>query len=234
MPANTPAHYSTVLLDFDHTLLDSDTSEVEAYTLTLRNQGVVDPMIHFDLYKTINLGLWAAVERGECLPTDVKAKRFELLMDELGVDADIDQMADDFVVGFATHGDLYPGALEVLETLSTRVLLGLITNGLSEVQRPRIARLGIERFFDSIVISAEVGTTKPGTRIFDIAFERLGNPAKETAVMVGDSLSSDIKGGANYGIATCWYNPNGNTAGPTDVITHEIKTLDEVLPLVSP
>ena len=201
--------YSTVLLDFDHTLLDSDTSEIEAYMLTLRNQGVADPMVHFDLYKEINLGLWAGVERGELLPKDVKAKRFELLMDELGIDADIDQMADDFVVGFATHGDLYPGAIELLDALSGRVTLALISNGLSEVQRPRIARLGIEKYFDAIIISAEVGTTKPGTRIFDIAFDLLGNPARETAVIVGDSLSSDIKGGSNYGIATCWYNPNG-------------------------
>jgi YjjG family noncanonical pyrimidine nucleotidase len=225
--------YSTVLLDFDHTLLDSDTSEIEAYTLTLRNQGVADPMVHFDLYKKFNLSLWAAVERGELLPADVKARRFELLMDELEIGADIDQMADDFVVGFATHGDLYPGAIELLDALSPRVTLALISNGLSEVQRPRIARLGLEKYFDAIIISAEVGTTKPGTRIFEIAFEHLGNPSKESAVIVGDSLTSDMKGGANYGIATCWYNPNGKAAGPEDMITHEITSLGELLELVA-
>jgi len=225
--------YSTVLLDFDHTLLDTDTSEVEAYTLTLRNQGVADPMEHFALYKEINLGLWAAVERGELLPTDVRAERFQRLIDALEVEADVDQMADDFVVGFATHGDLYPGARQVLDELSSRVSLALVTNGLSEVQRPRIARLDIEHHFDAIVISAEVKTTKPGSRIFDIAFDRLGNPPKKTALMVGDSLSSDIKGGADYGIATCWYNPNGTTAGPDDRITHEIKALEELVGFVT-
>ena len=224
--------YSTVLLDFDHTLLDSDTSEIEAYTLTLRNQGVVEPMRHFDTYKRINMGLWAAAERGEILPKDIKARRFELLMDELGRDGDINQMAEDFVVGFASFGDLYPGALELLEELAPRVTLALISNGLSEVQRPRIARLGIEQYFDAIVISAEVGTTKPGRRIFDITFDMLGNPPKDSAVIVGDRLSSDIRGGANYGIATCWYNPNGHTAGPDDVVTHEIKSLAEVLTLI--
>ncbi len=224
--------YSTVLLDFDHTLLDSDTSEIEAYTLTLRNQGVADPMTHFAAYKRINLGLWAAVERGELLPTDVKSKRFELLMAELGLPADIEQMAHDFVVGFATHGDLYPGVMALLEELADRVRLCLITNGLSEVQRPRIERLGIERYFDAIVVSAEVGVTKPGAAIFDIAFERLGNPAKADVLMVGDSLSSDIKGGADYGIDTCWYNPNGKTAEPEDRITYEIKALADLLDLV--
>lgn len=225
--------YSTVLLDFDHTLLDSDTSEVEAYTLTLRNQGVAEPMQYFDRYKAINLALWAGVERGELLPKDVKARRFELLLEELGRSGDVDQMAEDFVVGFASYGDLYPGALDLLETLHGRVSLALISNGLSEVQRPRIARLGIEEYFDAIVISAEVGTTKPGSDIFDIAFARLGNPPKDGVLMVGDSLSSDIKGGANYGLDTCWYNPNGKTAGTNDVITYEIRSLDELPRLVA-
>ncbi len=224
--------YSTILLDFDHTLLDSDTSEIEAYKLTLRNQGVADPMQHFDTYKRINMGLWEAAERGEILPKDVKARRFELLMETLGREGDIDQMAEDFVVGFASYGDLYPDAIDLLESLNGRVALALISNGLSEVQRPRIERLGIERYFDAIVISAEVGTTKPGKKIFDIAFGMLGNPPKDSAVIVGDRLSSDIRGGANYGIATCWYNPNGDTAGPDDIVTHEIKSLDEVLALI--
>jgi len=224
--------YSTVLLDFDHTLLDSDTSEIEAYKLTLHNQGVSDPMQHFDSYKRINMALWSAAERGEILPKDVKTTRFELMASELGCEWDIDRMAEDFVVGFASYGDLYPGAIEVLEELAPRVSLALISNGLSEVQRPRIARLGIERYFDAIVISAEVGTTKPGNEIFDITFEMLGSPPKDTAVIVGDRLSSDIRGGAAYGIATCWYNPNGATAGPDDVITHEIKTLHKVLDLI--
>ena len=225
--------YSTFLLDLDHTLLDSDTSEIEAYTRTLRNQGISNPMVHFPTYKTINLGLWAAVERGDMLPGDIRAKRFELLLDELGIAGDPDVMADDFVAGFAAFGDLYPESRGVLDELAAVASLALITNGLSEVQRPRIDRLGIEKYFDAIVISAEVGVTKPGPRIFDLAFDRLGNPPKGTAVMVGDSLSSDIRGGADYGIATCWYNPNGKVAGPDDVITHEIKTLGELPALAS-
>lgn len=224
--------YSTVLLDIDHTLHDSDTSETEAFAATLRNQGISDPMAHFDVYQEINLGLWAAVERGEILPQAVRSRRFELLMNELGLDGDIEQMADDFVVGFATYGDLYPGTREVLEELVTRASLALISNGMSEVQRPRINRLGIEHYFDAIVISAEVGTTKPGGKIFDIVFERLGNPPKDAVLMVGDSLSSDIKGGTDYGIATCWYNPNGKTAGPEHHITYEIKALEGLLDLV--
>jgi YjjG family noncanonical pyrimidine nucleotidase len=226
--------YTTVLIDNDHTLVDSDTSELEAFSLALRNQGIGDPMPHFETYRRINLGVWQQVERGEIKPDDVRERRFEALLDELGATGDATQMADDFIYGFATFGDLYPGTREVLEQLSERVTLALVSNGLSEVQRPRIARLGVEYFFDAIVISSEVGTTKPGSAIFDIVFDQLGNPPKETALMVGDSLSSDMKGGANYGIDTCWYNPNGKVAGPDDQITHQITKLAELLDLVQP
>ena len=120
----------------------------------------------------------------------------------------------------------------VLELLQPRVALALISNGLSEVKRPQIERFGFDRIFDAIVISAEVGAAKPSREIFDIAFDLLGKPPKESALMVGDSLTSDIKGGADYGIATCWYNPNGEVAGPDDRITHEIASLKELLDLV--
>ena len=226
--------YTTVLFDFDHTLLDSDASEVAAYRQTLSNQGVANPARYFARYKQINAGLWAAVERGELLPGDVRSRRFELFVAELGLAADPHVMADDFAAGLGGHGDLYPGARQVLEQMAVLATLAMITNGLSEVQRARIERLDLEAYFDTVVISAEVGCTKPGREIFDITFEQLDHPARETVLMVGDSLSSDIRGGANYGLATCWYNPDGKTSGPDDQVTHEIASLGELLGLLPP
>lgn len=224
--------YTTVLLDLDHTLLDSDQSEVAAYNETMRKHGVTNPREAFPTYKEINRLLWAGAERGELLPGDIRTRRFELFVAKLGIDADPGVMADDFVLGLADNGDLYPGTRTVLEQLQATVRLGMITNGLSEVQRARIQRLDLERFFDAIVISAEVGCTKPGSEIFDIAFERFGYPDKADVLMVGDSLSSDIRGGSNYGLATCWYNSNGKKAGLDDRVTHEIRTLAELIDLV--
>ena len=115
-------------------------------------------------------------------------------------------------------------AREVLDSLAGTATLALITNGIGEVQRTRIERLAIEHYFDAIVISGEVGKAKPGTEIFDIVFERLDAPDKETALIIGDNLGSDIQGGINYGIDTCWYNPGGrNSNGVT--ATHEIVDL---------
>jgi 2-haloacid dehalogenase len=224
--------YATILLDFDHTLLDFDASETEAFAVTLRNQGIEDAKRFFPVYQRVNRGLWAQVERGEIPPEAVQERRFEFLADELGIDVDVAEMANDFIGGLASFGELYPGVAEVLELLQPRVALALISNGLSEVKRPQIERFGFDRIFDAIVISAEVGAAKPSREIFDIAFDLLGKPPKESALMVGDSLTSDIKGGADYGIATCWYNPNGEVAGPDDRITHEIASLKELLDLV--
>jgi len=225
--------YETILLDLDHTLFDSDTSEQTAFAQALLAAGVVEPMQYFKAYQTINLKLWAAVERGEFSPQQVRAHRFERLLAQENVDADPLQLADDFVAGLGANGSLYDGAREVLECLSRQASVALVTNGLGEVQRARVDRLGIGEHFDAIIISAEVGAAKPGTEIFDIVFEALDFPTKESALMVGDSLSSDMQGGANYGIATCWYNPNGQSVQRSDQVAHEISDLTELLGVVS-
>ena len=119
----------------------------------------------------------------------------------------------------------------MLDELSGRASLALVTNGLSEVQRARIERLDIAQYFDAVVISAEIGAAKPGTAIFDHTFDQLSSPAKDSTLMVGDSLSSDMQGGINYEIATCWFNPNGSTDTQPKSITHEIRSLQELLAL---
>jgi len=225
--------YETILLDLDHTLFDSDTSEQTAFAQALVTAGIVEPMRYFMAYQAINLKLWAAVERGEVLQQHVRTHRFERLVVQENIDADPLQLANDFVAGLGANGSLYDGAREVLESLSGKASMALVTNGLGEVQRARVERLGIGEYFDAIVISAEVGAAKPGTEIFDIVFEALESPSKDSALMVGDSLSSDMQGGANYGIATCWYNPNGQSDLRADQVAHEISDLAELLGVVS-
>jgi YjjG family noncanonical pyrimidine nucleotidase len=225
--------YETILLDLDHTLFDSDTSEQAAFGQALETAGIVEPMQYFAAYQTINLKLWAAVERGEVLQQHVRTHRFERLVAQENIDADPLHLADNFVAGLGANGSLYAGAREVLERLTRQASLALVTNGLGEVQRARVERLGIGEYFDAIIISAEVGAAKPGTEIFDIVFEALDSPSKDSALMVGDSLSSDMQGGANYGIATCWYNPNGQSDQRADQVAHEISDLNELLGVVS-
>ncbi len=200
----------------------------------MRSVGVDDPFAHLDTYIAINTPLWAAVERHEITPGQVRLLRFERLVEALHLDADPAAMADTFVTGLAECGDLYPGARAVLDAVADIATLALVTNGLSEVQRTRIERLGLQSSFAAVVISAEVGVSKPAGAFFDIAFERLGAPSRTNALMVGDSLSADIGGGASYGMATCWYNPHRRSAPEpaTPRIDHMIADLAELPSLI--
>lgn len=220
--------YSIFLLDLDHTLFDTDASELAAFAETMANAGVQDASRYLKPYQTINLELWARVERGEISPNVIRTGRFERLVAEQGLDADPQRMADDFVAGLGRHGELYDGALETLQSLNEHAALAMVTNGLGEVQRTRIERLGLAEYFDAIAISAELNAAKPEAGIFDFVFESLGSPTKDAAVMVGDNLSADIRGGVNYGIATCWYNPHGRPGNGADHSDHEIEDLREL------
>lgn len=226
--------YSTLLFDLDHTLLDSAASERLAFDHAMKTAGVADPGRYFDTYVAINRELWAAVERHELHPDDVKELRFRKLLAATDIEADVATLATAYISGLGAHGDLYPGTEAVLDALATRAALGLITNGIGQVQRARIRRLRLEAYFDAVVISGEIGYSKPGVEIFTRIFEQLGDPDRGTALMVGDSPTADMRGGRNFGIATCWFNPAG-TAPPGDLyVDHQIAALEELIPLVSP
>ncbi|MCL1593406.1 MAG: YjjG family noncanonical pyrimidine nucleotidase [Actinomycetia bacterium] len=222
--------YTTLLFDLDHTLFDSAVAEAVAFDDTLRSAGAQDPSDYYPTFEAINTDLWSKVEQGVLSPNEVRHLRFEMLIDATDLTADPVEMGNRYVWGLGNNGELYEGAMEVLDTLATSATLALITNGIGEVQRTRIDRVGIEHFFDAIVISGEVGTAKPGTEIFDIAFEHLGTPDKATTLMIGDNLGSDIRGGINYAIDTCWYNPDLRSSGGVSM-THEITNLSALVEL---
>ena len=226
--------YTALLLDLDHTLLDSDASEALAFEHALASAGVAEPRRYLPAYDKINRALWARVERGELTAVQVRTLRFAQLIAEARIDASAEALADAFAGGLGAYGELYPGVRDVIDALAAEpgVSLGLITNGLSDVQRTRIARLDLGRYFRVIAISAELGTAKPAAAIFDFALAGLGAPARTTALMVGDSLTSDIQGGRNAGIATCWYNPHRRPRDVDGLVDHEIATLDALRALV--
>lgn len=224
--------YHHVLLDLDHTLLDTDTSLHLAFADAMNSVGA-DADDRYPIFNEINQALWRKVEAHELTPPQVHVARFVELNDRLGLEANPQHMADAFAHGMGAHGELYPGARDILDALAGVATLAMVTNGLSEIQRARINRLGLEQYFETITISAEVGVAKPGTEIFDLTFGALGEPDRSAALMVGDNPGSDIAGGNNAGIATCWYNPHGKEGSDSHVSNHTIAVLDQLLPIVT-
>lgn len=198
--------FTTILFDLDHTLLDSHESEELAFDDTMRSIGIEGPEAVLPTYRTINSALWRKVELGELGPNEVSRLRFVELLDELELEGDPDAMGERFRRGLGAFGELYSGASELLEALG-HARLGLVTNGIGQVQRDRLKRLDLNDHFDGVAISGEVGVAKPDPAIFNhLGFGAI-DPA--TTIMIGDSLTSDIAAGARAGFTTCWYNPNG-------------------------
>ena len=225
-------HYPWLWFDADGTLFDYERAEVTALTKTFELLSLPFDAGHLDAYRKINHGLWQALERQEIAPDILRVRRFELLLENLGLDGSPDEMSTAYVEQLGLCTDLIDGAYEVLQAFHGICRFAIVTNGLQAVQRSRLAHSKIRDFIADIIISEEVGAAKPAAAFFDAAFARTGYPTKSDVLIIGDSLSSDIQGGVDYGIDTCWYNPI-SAPRPDDLpITYEIKQLNQLLEII--
>jgi len=223
--------YDTLLFDLDLTLFDFAGSERAAFEDCAQAAGFPDDPELFARYKVINNELWAQVEQGTLSPSEAGKQRFERLSGEFGAANSIDpgELGELFQVGLGRHGDLYPNVETTLNELSEHGALALVTNGLTSVQWAKVARLDLERWFTPIVISDEVGVAKPDPAIFDLVFAELGEDRRRSAVMIGDSLTSDMTGAQAAGIAACWYNPAEHDLPETPKIDHVVTQLTDLV-----
>jgi YjjG family noncanonical pyrimidine nucleotidase len=224
--------YEWLLLDADGTLFDYDRAEAMALDRTFRELGHDYRPAYATAYRRINGAIWREFEQGRITQARLRTRRFELLFQEAGFESDAERFSQQYLENLAMGTELMPGAQEVLSTLHGRIGLALITNGLQDVQRPRLARSTIGHYLDPVIISEEVGFSKPDARIFQAAFEATGHPRKEDVLMVGDSLTSDIRGGNNFGIDTCWFNPGREVYPPELSVCYEIQNLCQLLDLL--
>ena len=219
--------YQYLLSDNDNTLMDFDMAERKALCDALRAKGLPhgDEVFHTD--HEINRALWEALERGETTQAKLKIERFAQLIAHYGWEGvDAPALAMDFQEKLSTHADLLPGALHLLETLHGKMKIALVSNGVSAIQRSRLAKCPLTPLFDAIVISEEAGVAKPDPRLLEIALEQLGCTDKARAVMMGDSLSADIAAANNCGVDSIFFSPRGVPGGAA---THTVHTHEEAL-----
>ncbi len=226
--------YTWLILDADGTLLDFRRAEAVALEETPIQMGLQVSSDFPGTYHAINDSLWREFEAGVLHAHEVRNERFIRVFEKLGIAGDSNAFGEAFLKKVIRESTFIDGAELLLTRLKNRIGLVLLTNGFADVQRARIAQLGLGDTFDHVIISEEVGAAKPDRAIFEIAFERMGGPDKANVLIVGDSLSSDIRGGLDYGIDTCWFNTD-QRANTTEIEpTYEIGHLNEIAELLFP
>ena len=218
--------YQWLLFDADGTLFDYYRAEDTALAQNFTLHNLAFQPDYRLRYRDINHQFWLRLEQKQVTPEELRVGRFQQLFTELDIAYDAAAFSATYLEQLAQQAHLIDGAVELLEALNGRYHLALITNGLADVQYPRLARSGLEAYFSAIIVSDEVGVAKPNPGIFDVAFNRMNQPAKSEVLIIGDSLSSDMSGGINYGIDTCWYNPQGESTQLT--VTYEIGQLSQL------
>lgn len=225
--------YQWLLFDADGTLYDFEKTEVLAFKQSVEDLGYAYQPNYLRTYRRVNQALWDKFEQGTITQELLKVQRFADFFAAEDLEGDPVYFSQQYVSHLAEGYYLLEGAEALIETLAHSYRLMIITNGLREVQRPRFERSSIHNYFEAIIVSGEVGAAKPGTAIFDAAFEAMGNPSKSETLIIGDSLTSDMAGGINYGIDTCWYNPMRKENISNLGLTYEISTLAELMDLLT-
>lgn len=217
-----------LFLDLDDTILDFHKAERVAINKTLRDFGLEPTEEVLGRYHVINKWHWEQLELGTLTRAEVQWKRFDALFSEFGVEADPHACAVRYMENLSIGHYFLPGAEETVELLSKKHRLFLASNGNASVQKGRMTSANLYRFFEKVFVSEEIGHNKPSKAYFEAAFAQIPgfDPAK--ALMVGDSLSSDIKGGINAGIRTCWVNPGHAPGKPEIVPDFEIERLSDL------
>ncbi|MBE6053376.1 MAG: noncanonical pyrimidine nucleotidase, YjjG family [Clostridium sartagoforme] len=218
--------YEVLLFDADETLFDFKKAEKYAFENSIKDLNMdYDENYHYKIYEEINKNIWLEFEKGLITQEKLKVERFKRLSKEINIPFDESEFSKAYLRHLSNASFLYNNSLEIIKKLRNDYKLAIITNGLTEVQSKRIKQSPIAKYFDTIVISKEVKISKPNAGIFEITLNKLGYKDKNKILMIGDSLTSDIQGGINFGIDTCWINPNKAKNSTSFIPTYEISNL---------
>ncbi len=221
--------FDTILWDVDQTLLDFKKSESYAVRFCFQKFGKEASDETVAVYSAINERFWKQIEKGEINKKEALVERFRTLFKEIG-EEDIEALA--FQKEYADAlGSVYyfqDDSYELLKKLKEKYRQYLVTNGVTFTQMKKLRLSGLEKLVDGIFVSEQIGAPKPQKEFFERCFSKIPGFLRERTIIVGDSLSSDMKGGNNAGIATCWYNPAGLENHSDVSIDYEIRNLKEI------
>jgi putative hydrolase of the HAD superfamily/5'-nucleotidase len=216
--------YHWILFDADDTLFHFDA--FNGLQLMFSRYGVEFVEQDYHAYQSVNRPLWVDYQNGRIGAQQLQHRRFQPWADRLRIPAH--DLNSAYLATMAEICTPLDGAVSLLGALRGQARLGIITNGFTELQQARLTRTGLAHHFEVLVISEQVGMTKPHRDIFDHALALMGDPARDQVLMVGDNPDSDILGGINAGLDTCWVNLDGRTAPEAVTPTYQVASLAEL------
>ena len=226
--------YKYLLWDIDGTILDFLAAEAYAIRFLFKkyNLGACsDEMIA--LYSETNVKYWRMLERNELTKPEILVGRFREFFEKIGVDISIaESFNKEYQLAIGDHIEFVDKAEDVLLSQKGKCILAAVTNGTKIAQEKKLRRSGLDKIFDAILISEDVGAEKPNKEYFDFVFEKLGITDKAEVLIIGDTLTSDIKGGVNAGIDTCWFNPGHKPNTLSLPVTYEIDDLGKISEII--
>lgn len=224
--------YYYLLFDADNTLFDFNRANRNAFHQVCSTFDLPESEETYQLYEGINTALWHAFDRGECTKEYLVVERFRRFLAALGLERDPERCNEVHLSTLGRSQVLLPHAEAVCRDLSRDHRLYLVTNAVASVQRSRLAHSAIAPYITDAFISEEAGASKPSAAYFDYVFSRVAGLTRDNCLLIGDSLSSDIRGANNAGLPCCWYNPQ-ELPRPADLrIDYEIRDLRELYDLV--
>ncbi|MBO5895846.1 MAG: YjjG family noncanonical pyrimidine nucleotidase [Clostridia bacterium] len=217
-----------LLIDLDNTLIDFNECARHSIINAFNELGFEYSPVVFDTFIEENVKIWKRLERGEITKPQLRADRWNIILARLGIDYDGTILEEMFENGVAQGAYAVEGAYELLDYLKDRYEMHIVSNGFRFVQESRLKIGDFNKYFKNLFVSEDIGIPKPAREFFDYCFEGLGNPDKDQTMLIGDSLTADIKGGCDYGIDTIWFNKNGEENLSAITPTYTVNKLSEI------
>ena len=225
-------YYTCLLVDLDGTLMDFEKAELTSLEKTFQKYKIDFSKENIQKYDEINKAQWHAYERGEIEKDKLVIKRYADLLEVLNMEGSAEEINTFYLNELSKCGETYDGAKEFLEKVYPHYTVVIATNGVAKTQNGRVKAGGILPLVHFIINSEEAGVAKPENGFFNYAMSIIGDIEKESILMIGDSLTADIQGGINFGVDTCWYNPQGTLARKGITPTYIASNYEEVLKFI--
>ncbi len=228
--------FTTLLFDADDTLLDFRMDERQALVKALTHFGVPATEENIKIYSGINQGMWKQLEKGEITKPELKRTRFKKFFEAIGFECSADPFTvnEHYLSLLGEGGNTLEGAVETVKALFEEGFeLHIVTNGVAATQAKRLTKSGLLPYFKEVFVSETIGYQKPRKEYFDAVLEKISETDKSRILVIGDSLTSDIRGAMNVGLPCCWLNHTGEALPGEYTVDFEIRDVKEVLGVVS-